>query len=211
MNKSNTIKELSSALQKAQAEMPVVVFDATNPFLKNKFASLGAVINTSRPILAKHGLSVSQFPTSIDGSVGVTTILAHSSGEWMEDTICLPLAEEKGKSAAQVAGSVITYLRRYSWAAVLGLYADEDTDGNQPEKKQAGSKKDEPKKDDNDAGPVTAAAWEAWGELLKRAQKVNVPFDEVKRAEINLGQLRARYKELDGFVKQAEDQAKAGA
>ena len=206
MNKSNTIKELSSALQKAQAEMPVVVFDATNPFLKNKFASLGAVINTSRPILAKHGLSVSQFPTSINGSVGVTTILAHSSGEWMEDTIYLPLAEEKGKSAAQVAGSVITYLRRYSWAAVLGLYADEDTDGSQPEKKQ-----DAPKQDDKDAGPVTAAGWEAWGNLIGRAQMMNVPFDEIKRADVNLGQLRARYKELESFVKQAEEQAKVGA
>ena len=44
--------------------MPVAVFDATNPFLKSKYASLGAVIQASRPILAKHKLSLMQFPIS---------------------------------------------------------------------------------------------------------------------------------------------------
>jgi hypothetical protein len=44
--------------------MPVAVFDATNPFLKSKYASLGAVIQASRPILAKHKLSLVQFPVS---------------------------------------------------------------------------------------------------------------------------------------------------
>ena len=54
MNKSETITHLATALAKAQAEMPVAVFDATNPFLKSKYASLGSVIQASRPILAKH-------------------------------------------------------------------------------------------------------------------------------------------------------------
>jgi len=64
--------------------------------------------------------------------VGVETILAHESGEWIGSTIFLPLGEEKGKSQAQLAGSVITYLRRYSLAGILGMYADEDGDGNTP-------------------------------------------------------------------------------
>ena len=41
----------------------------------------------------------------------------------------LPLGDEKVQSQAQVAGSIITYLRRYAYASVLGMYADEDTDG----------------------------------------------------------------------------------
>ena len=44
--------------------MPVAVFDATNPFLKSRYASLGAVIQASRAILAKHKLSLVQFPVS---------------------------------------------------------------------------------------------------------------------------------------------------
>lgn len=134
MNKSDSIKNLSGALTKAQAEFTRIDFDAVNPFLKNKYASLGAIIEHSRAVLAKYGLSVSQPTVSVNGEVGVTTILMHESGEWMESTITLALADEKGKSSAQVAGSVITYLRRYSLASILNLYSDEDTDGEQPKK-----------------------------------------------------------------------------
>src|SRR5512136_2727981 len=64
MTRSESITHLATALARAQSEMPVAVFDATNPFLKSKYASLGAVIQASRPILAKHKLSLVQFPVS---------------------------------------------------------------------------------------------------------------------------------------------------
>lgn len=137
MNKSDSIKNLSAALTQAQAEMPAVKMNSTNPFLKSKFADLGAVIESTRPHLAKFGLSISQFPSNDGANIALRTIIMHSSGEWLEDVISLPLGEEKGKSNAQVAGSVITYLRRYSWSAVCGVYADEDTDGSKPEPKPA--------------------------------------------------------------------------
>jgi len=146
MNKSESITHLATALAKAQAEMPIAVFDATNPFLKSKYASLGAVIQASRPILAKHKLSLVQFPISEaaggDGAhgvtrptcemVGVESILAHESGEFVSERILIALAEEKGKSRVQAAGSTLTYLRRYSWASILGMYSDEDSDGCVP-------------------------------------------------------------------------------
>lgn len=132
MKKSETIVKLAGAMSKAQAEMPAVKMNAVNPFLKNKYADLGAVIETSRPVLARHGLAVVQTPVSDGDKIGVTTIITHESGEWMEDTIMLDIGEEKGKSRAQVAGSVITYLRRYSLSAILGMYADEDTDASAP-------------------------------------------------------------------------------
>ena len=132
MNKSPSITKLAPALAKAQAEMPVVKMNAQNPFLKNKYADLGAVIETSRPILSKHGLAIIQTPVSDGDKIGVTTMLIHESGEWLEDTIYLTSANSKGLSDAQSAGVVISYLRRYSWSSILGLYADEDNDGSHP-------------------------------------------------------------------------------
>lgn len=132
MNKSQSISKLALALSKAQAEMPEVKKNAQNPFLKNKYADLGAVIDASRPVLAKHELAVTQFPVSDGDKIGVTTCLTHSSGEWIEETILISATDAKGLSVAQSAGVVISYLRRYAWASVLGMYADEDTDGNHP-------------------------------------------------------------------------------
>ena len=134
MNKSENIKELALALSKAQAEMPPAELNAVNPFLKNKYADLGSIIKAAKPIIAKHGLSISQLPTSNGNGIGVTTILMHSSGEWLESTMLLPLEDSNNKAvtSAQAAGAIISYLRRYSIASVLGMYADEDVDGNSP-------------------------------------------------------------------------------
>ena len=155
MTKSESIIAVCGALSKAQAEMPVVAFDAQNKFLNNKYASLGAVIQASRPILAKYKLSLVQFPISgacdrtngTDGTdangahgvtrptvdyIGVESVLTHESGEFIAERILVPITEEKGKSRVQVAGSILTYLRRYSWASILGMYADQDTDGASP-------------------------------------------------------------------------------
>lgn len=130
MEHSESIANLATALSQFQAEMPSVHMDATNKFLGNRYASLGAMVDTARPFLAARGLSVSQIVVTYDGQIGVETILMHASGEWISNTAILPPNAEKGKTAAQVAGSTITYLRRYAYAAILGLYADEDNDGN---------------------------------------------------------------------------------
>ena len=132
MNKSETIGKLAEALSRAQAEMPAAKFNSVNPFLKNKYADLGSIIDTAKPVLGKFGLAVTQLPINDgEGRVGVETVLTHASGEWLSTQFSLPLADEKGKSGAQVAGSIVTYLRRYSLAAILGMYSDEDTDGNE--------------------------------------------------------------------------------
>lgn len=132
MNRSDTLGALAAALSAAQAELRPAAMNATNPFLKSKYADLGSVIDAARPVLAKNGLSYSQLPIGDGQTIGVETILMHSSGEWVASQISLPTMEERGKSAAQVAGSIITYLRRYALAAALGIYADEDGDGHVP-------------------------------------------------------------------------------
>lgn len=133
--KSDKLDLLATALSKAQAEMPAAPMSSINPFLKNHYADLAAVIKTAAPVLAKNGLAVSQQVVTESDRIGVTTTLLHASGQWIESTISLPLGDEKGKSVAQVAGSIITYLRRYSYGSIIGLVTDEDTDGNQPSKR----------------------------------------------------------------------------
>lgn len=130
MNKSSTIGSLAQALSKAQAEIKPAAFNAVNPFLKNRYADLGSIIEAARPVMTKYGLSFTQLVGGGNDAVEVETVLMHESGEFISTVMSLPLTEERGKSAAQAAGSVITYLRRYSLAAIIGIYADEDTDGN---------------------------------------------------------------------------------
>ena len=144
MNKSETLTELAKALNKAQAELKPAEMNKTNPFLKNRYADLGSVLEAARPVLKKNGLSIAQFPASDDSRIGLTTILMHVSGEWLEETMMLPVEQEKGKSGAQVAGSIISYLRRYGLSAVLGIYADEDADGNAPKPTKSKTKSKEP-------------------------------------------------------------------
>jgi len=199
MNKSESISKLAVALSKAQAEFPVVKFDGVNPFLKNKYATLGAVIETARPVLAKHELSVMQSPVNEGDKIGVTTLLLHSSGEFIEDTIYLPASESKGLSVAQSAGVVISYLRRYSLQAFLNMYADEDTDGHKAESKQ-------------DEKPVKSEAerkqnaMKLFSDLKKRGDKVGVEVAALD-AGWSIEKMQAHFKEQLAFVKQAEEQA----
>ena len=61
-----------------------------------------------------------------NNTVIVETILAHESGQWIQSELCMPLA----KNDPQGVGSAITYGRRYGLAAIVGIVADDDDDGN---------------------------------------------------------------------------------
>lgn len=114
--------ELYSALASAQADFdePKKTKKAFNYF----YAPMEEVRRAITPTLNKFGLSVIQFPISKDGMIGVKTILAHKSGQSIEEEF---LAEPL-KRDPQSIGSAITYFRRYATLAVLGL-APEDDDG----------------------------------------------------------------------------------
>jgi len=196
MNKSISIAKLADALSKAQAEMPVVKMNASNPFLKNKYADLGAVIETSRPILAKNGLSISQFPTSEGDKLGITSILMHTSGEWLENTIDISPTDSKGLSYAQAAGVVISYLRRYGWASILGLYADEDIDGHV-----------EKKVDDT---IISNDLWKRYTEVFTKAKKLGVNATSLERAKSTRQEVETHGKELKSAIEAIVAQEKAG-
>ena len=130
MDKSETITKLATALTKFSAEVHNPKNTARNPFHNNKYAPLHDILSYVRPLLAQHELTVSQLVHSDGEAIGVTTMLMHTSGEYICDTATMAPGTEKGKSAAQVAGSVVTYLRRYALAAVLGIASEDDDDGN---------------------------------------------------------------------------------
>lgn len=127
MKKSESITKLAVALAKFQGEVNNPSNTATNPFFKSKYAPLDTVLNTVRPILSKHGLSIIQTPSTEENCIVVTTILIHESGEFIETE---PLKLKMDKITAQGAGSAITYARRYSLSAVLGIASEDDDDGN---------------------------------------------------------------------------------
>ena len=122
MEQSQSIAKLAEALAKVQAELKPAQRDSENPFYKSSYADLAAVSKSTFPVLAKHGLSVSQIA---EGEGAVTTILMHTSGEWLRGTLTL----KPVKADPQGQGSAITYARRYALASIVGL-ATEDDDGN---------------------------------------------------------------------------------
>ena len=125
MNKSESIANLALALAKAQGELSNPKKTSANPFFKSKYADLSEVINVSKSVLSEHGLSVVQLASYSDSMARVETIILHATGEFISETLSLPVV----KHDAQSIGSVVTYARRYSWAAICGL-AQEDDDGN---------------------------------------------------------------------------------
>lgn len=125
MNTSCTIKNLASALCKAQEEMGGAVKESKNPFFKSDYADLTSVIKAIKEPFANNGLSYTQFPTNDEGRIGVVTMLMHESGEYLEHSYTLPTT----KADPQSAGSAITYARRYALQSIAGIpTADDDAE-----------------------------------------------------------------------------------
>ena len=124
---SENIAEIAAALSKAQSELMPVKRESLNPFFKSKYADLSAIIEGAKVVLAKNNLAVTQLVSSRDGTkdTELVTLLIHSSGQWFKSVVIVPVA----KPDAQTLGAAITYMRRYSFAAIVGI-ATEDDDGN---------------------------------------------------------------------------------
>lgn len=125
MNKSESIAAISAAIAKAQAEVENAGKNAANPHFKSRYADLAEILNTVRPVFSAHGLAIVQMPSFDAGVASVETMISHSSGEWISSVCSAPVS----KQDAQGVGSAITYLRRYSLAAMAGI-AQEDDDAN---------------------------------------------------------------------------------
>lgn len=121
------MEQLAKALSAAQAEFGTVPQSGKNPFHKSTYSTIEDYVNAAKPILAKHGLSISQAPNLLETQFVLTTILMHESGEHIVSNQPIFSA----KQDAQSMGSAITYARRYAYGAVLGMASgDFDDDGN---------------------------------------------------------------------------------
>ncbi len=120
------MKEIASALLKAQMEMGNAKKDSKNPFFKSTYASLNDIREACMPALNKHGIVVLQPTVVLEGKNYVKTLLLHESGESLE---CLTEIVFAKQNDAQAQGSGITYARRYGLQSFVNVGAEDD-DGN---------------------------------------------------------------------------------
>jgi hypothetical protein len=148
------MKNIATALLKAQSEMSNPKKQAENPFFKKKYADLNAIREAVIPTLNANGISVLQPIVHVDGKNFVKTILLHETGEMLES---LTEIVYNKINDAQAQGSGISYARRYSLQSFVCVGADDDD----------GQKAVEPKPN-------------ATTEILKKAKDGGFSLDQVK-------------------------------
>lgn len=148
MKRSEQINELAMALSKAQKNFKPILKKNTAKIrtkagyeFSYNYAGISEILEAVRDPLAENGLSVSQTSDVLSANIGsdgkeiisnrviITTLLMHSSGQWIENDLTLPVVDV-GNNAVQAIGSTITYGRRYEISSVLGIASEEDVDGN---------------------------------------------------------------------------------
>lgn len=141
------MENIFKAFIKFQSECPQLDLDSevkvttkTGGSYNFKYASLPNIHKIVKPILSKNGLAFIQL---FDGSHIVTKII-HESGE--EITSSLDISNFLSSANPQDAGSTITYFKRYTLSAILGLSSEDDDDANIPAGNKAEKKTKEPEK-----------------------------------------------------------------
>ena len=132
MKQSESIDKIIPAFIAFQSDMPAVPKDSENPAFtrgdkKSKYASLGGITEAMRPHLKANGLGVTQYMGYRDGVQLMFTRIMHTSGQWMEDNGYLI---NPTRNDPQGMGSAVTYGRRYTLGASLGIITEDDDDGN---------------------------------------------------------------------------------
>jgi hypothetical protein len=120
------MKNIATALVKAQKEFAPALKDSNNPFFKTKYADLSTCVKAVIDALNNNGIALVQKCHPCDDGVSVETIFMHESGELLD---CGILHVPAAKNDPQGYGSALTYARRYSLMAACGI-APEDDDGN---------------------------------------------------------------------------------
>lgn len=128
MKTSESIKNISLALNKAQTSIGAAKKDSSNPFFKSKYADLGSIMEVCKEELNKNGISVLQ-PVGyqvLDNGQTVQyleTILLHESGEFISESMPITVSKQNDP---QAQGSAISYARRYSLQSMLFIPAEDD-------------------------------------------------------------------------------------
>ena len=124
---SETVGKIAGALAKAQSGMTMIECNSSNPFFNSKYASLSAVLEVALPKLNENGIALVQGNRwdNVDNGFFITSMLIHSSGEWIKSEIRMPIS----KKDAHGIGAATTYGRRYLLSSMVGV-AQADDDGN---------------------------------------------------------------------------------
>lgn len=171
---SDTIGKLAEALAKAHGQFKTVIKSAENPYFKSSYADLSALIDATQEGLTANGLALVQSPGQIvNGRVHVTSILMHSSGEWLSDELAMPMS----KTDAQGAGSAITYARRYAYQSLLNVAGEEDDDGNAATGKTQADRKGS-STDVSDKGPINPTQQRAFWSAATQGGKTKAHVAE---------------------------------
>lgn len=197
---SDSIKNLATAQVKVQQEIADMPKDSKG--YGYNYTSYDALVKYLRPLLTKHGISFVQMPVGSDAEIGVETLYMHTSGEWIRSSLMTPIAESKQMNIYQSVGSAITYFRRYSLSAFVGIASDEDNDiqtikvDAKPIAKPTATKKTIAK---NDAKPISDFQKKT---LMKLANDIDAATlkriqDGIDSNKINESNLAQTYEWLD--------------
>jgi hypothetical protein len=197
-NTSEDIYALAVALAKAQGRIDAATKGNINPHFKSRYADLASVWDACRAALSENGLSIVQLVSAFGTKVTVTTLLLHGSGQWIRNELTSTAA---GNGPQQI-GAVITYLRRYSLAAMVGVAPDDD-DGN------AGQAPPDYSNDARVAGPQPGRSFEDWEQRIMSAENT----DALKKVGAEVSKLPAGLKDAlrlayEARTKQLKDEAK---
>ena len=148
------MKQIATALLKAQTEMSNPKKGSTNPFFKSKYADLNSIREAVIPVLNSNGISVLQPIVHTEGKNFVKTILLHESGELMES---LTEIVYNKINDAQAQGSGISYARRYALQSFVCVGADDDDGQKAVQNKPNASR-----------------------EVMQKAKEANATIDQIK-------------------------------
>jgi hypothetical protein len=120
------MKEIASALVKAQKEFGPALKTSTNPHFRSKYADLSACVEAVLDALNNNGIYLMQLTDEHENGVKVSTVFVHESGEQISGgALYMPAAKHDPQGFA----SALSYARRYSLMAACSI-APEDDDGN---------------------------------------------------------------------------------
>jgi len=220
MNTTTTeTSQLNASFVKALGELKNVAKNAVNPHFRNRYASLDAILDDVRPVLASHNLAISQEPLFEDGKAGVVTRIIHASGGVRESTLLLPLKDQ----TAQGVGSALTYAKRYAISSILGITADDDDDGEiaskpiaqkptikaEPPKAKQETTPEVPKELPSD--PLTMLSSMMWSDSIKDAHVIEflIANKAITNRDVTLSKINETNPKLIERLVSAWDKVKA--
>lgn len=117
-----------SAFSRMQSEMPAAARKGEG-HNKKKYARFEDIVEALRPILHKHGFSLSHRVNTEGNQIKVTGILGHADGHSESTVITLPPDTSGNKTPVHAMASAISYGKRYVSLTLTGIATDDDDDG----------------------------------------------------------------------------------